>query len=309
MTRHRPALVLLVCGVACIAACQPRPGIATPTPAVVSTTPTLNYLAPGVAAPKLHELADAAGSTTLLQAKISADDISLAVLDTKGSAATWSFRNGSPTKVDGDLAYVGQAAFTLSDFNLTDLSDICAQAGVLSGSTTDQEVQIVEYSGGQAYLTVTTQPESTTIFFRPDATLVPILNYSDPGPDAFATALDSITTSEQNVTAIGYEPALGLYAEKPGTTGTVRIVRPARFPARTEQHAAKPTTTDFDPRLVPAATLAKLVARFGQQGKFTLVIDRREGMREPLIHIQADGKQLITDLAGNDVTRSVGTTR
>ncbi len=310
MTRPRLALVPLVCVVAFSAGCQPSSGAATPTPTATSTTPALNYLASGVAAAKLQELADASGSSTLLQAKISAGDISLAVLDAKGSASTWSFRNGIPTKVDGDLAYVGQAAFKLSDFNLTDLTTVCAQAGALAGNTTNQEVQIVEYSGGQTYLTVTTQPESMTIFFRPDGTLVPILDYSESGPEAFATALDSITAGEQDVTAIGYDPALGLYAEKPDTaTGMVRIVRSARFPARTEHHATKPTTAAFDPRLIPAETLAKLVARFDKQGKFTLVIDRREGMREPLIHVQADGKQLITDLAGNDVTRSIGATR
>lgn len=262
------------------------------------------FFAPGATMPLLQRLVAASGASRLVQITVREDNATIAVLEESGKVSTWSYRDGLPTKVDGDAANVGQATFLLEDFDLSNVRGMCLVAASVSGSDSVQELQIVEYSGGQVYMTVTTQPESQTVFFRPDAVLVPILDLTST--DGMRQALMDTTGGQTSMTAVGYTPSLGVYADRPDGDGTMhRLVRSSRFPTRVQTRQEKPASPSFDPRLVQPEVLSRLVGRYGAS-RVSLQAELRDGMREPTYRITVDGRTYIADMAGNDITAAMG---
>lgn len=298
----RRDLLAALGGLVALSACQPSgPGTA-PTP-TANATPT-DYTAPGATRPALDALCAAAGSTTLVKAEVSATDASVAVLTgpKADKAETWAWRDGRPQLVDGDTQNVGQARFSLDDFNLSDVRGLLTLAGVVAGSARSQALQVVEYSGGKVLMTVTTQPESRAVFFRPDGTLIRPLDYAWPADlrDGLADAVAGL----QRVTAIGLTPGVGLWAELAGSTAVLRQIRAERTPTRSETRSdASPLARwDFAPADIDVDVLVELARRLGAGRAVTFTIDRRDHRDEPFIRLTADGRTTIWSLDGDDWT-------
>ena len=141
----------------------------TPTPS--SSIPVRDFLEPGEAAAVIKELVAAAGTINAIKVEISAHEASLSIVSGM-TAKTWAWRNGTILVVDSDTQFVGQEIFDPRDYDVSDISGMFEKAATLAKSDSGQQLQIVEYADRTVYMTVTTNPESLTVFFRKDGSLV-----------------------------------------------------------------------------------------------------------------------------------------
>ncbi|MGL5406582.1 MAG: hypothetical protein ACRDAX_07355 [Propionibacteriaceae bacterium] len=282
-------------------------------PAPANSSTITDWTAPGATLPALTALCDAAGSKTLVKAEVSATRIAVAVLIPKTSqknstnehVETWEWRDGVAQKVDGDTQNVGQTRFSLNDFNLSNVRELFTLAGVVAGSAKQQELQIVTYSPGRVLMTVTTQPESVPVFFRPDGTLIRPLDLS--WPNDFSEGFGDATKGMARVTAVGIQPSLGIWSELTIHDVTLRQIRAAKAPAReeTRQESSSLQGWEFDPAIINLSVLTEKLKELGKGKPITMVVDRRDHLDAPLIRLTIEGRTTIMDLAGNDVTNQI----
>ena len=274
----------------------------TPPVAVMSLTQ------PGAAQRVVKLLVAKAGTNLAIRLAITDTTASMTfVKDDK--AVTIGWQDGAVSLEDSDVTYVGQAIFAVDSFNLADVGQMFAEAAALTGSDAKQELQINEYNTGRVLMTVTTSPESQTIFFRQDATIINWLSFSATA--GVAEALRDVATGT-NVIAVGLNDQ-GLYADARVDSSTIeRIVRPAKLPAYSALRSASSDLTAFNPSVLNAATLASLLSdkaptlTGNADATATWVIDTRDNLGAPTIRLTVGLTTRVYNLAGTDITDEVG---
>jgi len=290
--------------------CTADPAVDTPSAPSMAT--------PSVSTPPLSEPGAADGAVQALIAKAGTNlAIRLAITDTTASmtyvqdekAVTLGWQDGVVAPEDSDITYVGQAIFAVDSFNLSNVGAMFAQAAALTGSSTKQELQINEYNTGRVLMTVTTTPESQTIFFRQDATVINWLQFNTT--DGVAEALRDVATGT-DVIAVGLNEQ-GLYADAMVDNSTIeRVVRPAKLPAYSALRTGSSDLKAFDPSILDAATLASMLSEKAPaiagnpDATATWVIDTRDNLGAPTIRLSVGLTTRVYDLAGNDITDQVG---
>lgn len=304
-SRRCAIVALVVCGVG-LAGCQSGPDVPTPEATTTPTTSSPAPLAlPGQARQAVNALLAAADGYPVIKVEVSSDDVTLSVVR-DGAAVTYAYRDGEIKQVESSTQYFGQASFEPSDFAIDDVSGLFQQAELISGSTANQELQIVEYNNSQVLMTVTTRPESQTVFFRPDGT--PIGKVDVTTPEGLSEALDDALQGAVAVRAIGYDPTSGLWVDVAGTeAGTaIRRTRPAQLPtwSATRRDVDVPL---FSENVVDRHVLADLIHTWGapDAANIKFVIDLRHRMPAPTITWQIDGQTLVTDIVGVDLTDAI----
>lgn len=199
----------------------------------------------------------AAGTHQVVKIDISATEASLSIVR-DGKPFTWAWANGAVVAASSDIADVQQTSFNPDSFNIDNVGALFEQAAKVSKSTSSQQLQIVEYNQGQVLMTVTTNPESATVFFRPDATMVNIINFGSSG--GIEEALKDAVGTSTSVVAIGYRPSSGLYVQTVGQqSGTVdETTRPFNLPRWTATLKAT-SYQAFDPQVVRPAVIANIL--------------------------------------------------
>jgi len=309
-TVKRPIVIGVIIAAVALTGCTPTLPVKTPT--------TPSAVSPTVSTPPLSQPGVAVGAVKALVAKAGTNlAIRLAVTDTTASmtyvaddkAVTLDWQGGVVAAEDSDITYVGQAIFDVNSFNLADVGAMFAQAAALTGSDAKQELQINEYNTGRVLMTVTTSPESQTIFFRADATIINWLKFDQTA--GVAEALRDVATGT-DVIAVGLNDQ-GLYADAKVDSSTIeRIVRPAKLPAYTAMRNASSDLTPFDPSTLDAGVLAsmlsvKAVTLSGNADPTaTWVIDTRDNLGTPTIRLTVGLTTRVYDLAGNDITDQLG---
>lgn len=308
MSRTRGAVALLLVAVAlagCARVPPPEASGATATP-TDTAQPTLDLTAPGVAQQVVADLLAAAESRRAIMVTITPLEAHVAVVR-DGVAETWAWRDEQIQQVTSDINYVAQVAFNPDDFNLSDVGALFRAAHSVSGTDANQELQIVEYSAGSVSMTVSTNPESRTVFFRPDGTLLPTLDFTSEWGlvDGYADAVGIRGVAS----ALGFGSQVGVYLDAPAADpGTVvRRQRAARTPViqtmRTEQ-AIPPT---FDPALVQPEAVWSILERRQEAGSFTLdeqwscLADDRADTGTPRIYCEIGDERLTADLSGTPI--------
>lgn len=306
--------VATVVGVAaCAPLASPAPSPSTPPPpATASPTPsaspspaeaTVDLTEPGVARAVVDELLAASGARRAIMVSVSRTEASVAVVE-DGVAQTWAYRDGTIAPVQSDIHNVDQATFVPDDYALDDVGALFRAGVAVSGSDAGQELQIVEYSGGQVSMTVTTNPESRTVFFHPDGTLVPTLDFTSG--DGVRTAYEAAVGRRGSVLQLGFGSDLGVYADVVGDEpGTItRHQRPARTPVIVTQRTEATTLRPFDPALVDPDVVWQVVDARRDAGAYTYdqpwscLVDRREGATAPRLHCTIGSDTVTTDLTG-----------
>jgi len=275
-----------------------------PQPAPSSSAVPLSQ--PGAADAAVAQLVSAAGTNLAIRVAITQQTASLTYV-TGDDAVTLGWKDGAVSPEDSDVTYVGQTAFAVSSFDLSDVGHMFAQAAALTGSSANQQLQINEYNTGRVLMTVTTSPESQTIFFRSDATIINWLSFTMA--DGMAEALRDVATGE-DVIALGLNDQ-GFYADIRVDSATIeRVVRPAKLPAYSALRSATSSLTAFDPNVVSAATLAKLLTQAPilagkPDAAATMVIDNRDNLGQPAIRVSVGLSTRVYSLAGVDITSQV----
>ena len=302
----RSIIGVLVAGVGLVG-CSVLPPVNTPTPSVTPSGPQISLSQPGVAATIVGELVAKAGTNLAIRLVITDTTASMTfVQDDK--AVTLGWQDGVVEPVDSDITYVGQAVFAVDSFTLTNVGQMFAEAAALTGSNAKQELQINEYNTGRVLMTVTTSPESQTIFFRQDATIINWLSFEAPA--GVSEALRDVATGT-DVIAVGLNDQ-GLYADARVDSSTIeRIVRPAKLPAYSALRSASSDLTAFNPNILDATMLASLLADKAPElsgnadATATWVIDTRDNLGAPTIRLTVGLTTRVYDLAGADITDQV----
>lgn len=313
--------------VAALVSCQREPGgRATPTPSLTSLTPSPTLpstslpstpgptvwpelTVPGEARKAVQQLQQAS-NLPVIKIDITATTATLSALDGRRAKA-WRWTQGQIAETDSDIEYIEQSSFDPDAFNIDDVGALFTKAAEISGSTAAQELQIVEQTPGSVMMVVTTRPESVPVFFRPDASTVNRLDFlTDWGlreamQDAIAsrTQLTSMALTRESLYAESVDPK--------DPQATLRVTRQRMVPAfRTSRNEAA-TSDAFSPSDVDIAVLLEemrtLPMKWGapQDAVVTWVIDRRDGRPLPTIRFTLDGRTMVTDMMGRDITDEV----
>mgnify|MGYP001346132699 CR=1 FL=1 len=305
---------------ALLAACSPVPGgaspsasaSASPTPSA-SATPALDLTRPGVARTLIRDLVAASGSRQIVMVLIRQKEASVSVL-TDGQPHTWAYRGGSIKEVSSDLSYVGQATFDPDAFDLSDIGALFRAAAAVSGSDSAQELQIVdsrrvEHSAIELKMSVATNPETRTVFFNADGTLVPTLDFNTA--TGIATGLSDAIGTHSAATAVIVGSATGAEIEYPGADGatTVRRTRASKLPVTDVPRSGSDELPGFDPRVVSPVVIWRVLQRYAAQGGFgptttwSMTADIRTADTLPRLRFAIGSARLTTDLQGNEVTQ------
>lgn len=297
-------------GLAGCSATATRPS-ATPTPSKAtpsSSVPQRDFTKPGEAPAVVKELIAAAGTINAIKVEISVHDASLSVVSGM-TAKTWAWRNGKIEVVDSDTQFVGQKIFDPRDFDLSDVAGMFARAAKLAKSGSGQQLQIVEYADRTVYMTVTTNPESLTVFFRQNGTLVSQVDLTTLA--GLQEAYNDVVGTKKLVNALGILPNQGgMYVDVAVLDTIVRTVRQPRLPVRTATRREATTLAQFDPALVKPAVIASSLAEISAKADnnqtpspgWSLVVDCRDKTPEPQMYFTVGGSQTVMTLDGVDVT-------
>lgn len=313
MVLGRRAVFRVAAGALGLAGCSsvtspPTPTVtssATPTPSLV--TPARNFLEPGEATAVIRELVTAAGTINAIKVELSATDAVMSVVS-GDTATTWGWRNGTIGVIDSDTQFIGQAIFDPRDYDVSGLPEMFDTAATLAKSSTGQQLQIVEYADRAVYMTVTTNPESLTVFFRKDGSLVSQVDLTTLA--GIQEAYNDVVGSKTSITSLGIlENKGGMYVDVAVLDTIVRTVRQPRLPARTLTRHETTTLPPFDPALVSPTVIAASLMRICTDAGvttpapgWTLVISAKDDAPEPRMYFSVNGEQSVMTLAGLDVT-------
>lgn len=298
------ALGLAACSSTASTSTSPSPS-STPTPS--SSIPVRDFLAAGEATAVIKELVAASGTINAIKVEISAHEASLSIVSGM-TAKTWAWRNGTILVVDSDTQYVGQKIFDPRDYDVSDISGMFDTAATLAKSDSGQQLQIVEYADRTVYMTVTTNPESLTVFFRRDGSLVSQVDLTTL--EGIREAYSDVVGTKKFINALGILPSQGgMYVDVVVLDTIVRTVRQPRLPVRTTTRREDTTLSPFDPALVKptiiATSLEKISAKTTAQTPapgWSLVVSTKDNTPEPRMYFTVNGEQTVMTLEGVDVT-------
>lgn len=257
----------------------------------------------------LRRLIAAAGTDQLLQVEVSATEAAVTVL-ADGKPVTWAWRDLTVQRVDSDVLNVDQDTFTIDQFHLDDLGHLFSVASLIADSDQEQKLQIVDSSSGEVMMSVSTRPESRTVFFYPDGNLLPMLDFhSEAG---IVSGLKDAVGARGQALAIGIKSELGAYLDYAGAADKVivRRLRPATVPITITERSEQSSNAAFSPTLISGAAIWRVVKRArdadvlaaGQD--WSVVIEAPEGTTLPRMSFQFGITREVTDLAGQPVKES-----
>jgi len=285
--------------------CVPAP-TSTPTTASspASTPADPDFTEPGAAASTVTSLLTDAGSERALMVEIAKDSVQVSVLSAEGKPVTWAHRDGKSAEVPSDLAYVDQATFDVSRFNISNVGGLFRAAASMSGSEENQSLTIVDYSGGEVVMSVSTLPESRTVFFNPDGSLLEPLNFDAPG--GIANGIKEAIGLQLTVYSVTVQSDQGAWADYPGEKEgtTVRRTRTAKVPVTTNTRNETSNLQVFLAARIHPDAVWKIVdavrgtADVPEDAKWSVVIEDRDHTSVPRMYFTIGSTSVTTDLTG-----------
>ncbi len=301
------------CLVLALVGCQavPEPSGTPTTPTASATAEAIDLTKPGAAQQVVRDLVRAAGTSKAIMVDIAPQEASLSVL-VDGTARTWAYRGGQIKEVASDLTYVDQITFDPASYNLSDVGALLRAAAAVSGSEKAQELQIVDrqmfdHSADEVYISVSTNPETRTVFFKADGTLVPTLDFNTA--HGIAAGLADAIGSHAWASVLVVGSATGAYIDFTGPDAgtTARRQRTARFPVTVSLRNETDRQLLFDPAIVNAAVIWEVVQRqvatgaFGPTATWSVTASQATGTTAPRLQFTIGSARLVTDLSGTEV--------
>lgn len=264
-------------------------------------------LVDGSAGPVVEELHRVAGGLPVLKVDVTAVAATLSALLPDRTVATFQWRDGVIARVDSDVQYFDQATFDPHDYPLESVGRMFDVAD-LRGVRGELILQIVDYRAGQVLMTVTSRPESETVFFRQDGSAVAVLGVTSVAD--ITAGVGEVVGQSTQAYAVGFNATRGYWADLPDEEDGVVLNR-ARvgavpvFETRRSEAVAVPA---FDPTLIDPAALAKAVAQFqdSPDQQCDVVIDMSLERSAPVVRVDCEGSIHYADLEGRDMTALVG---
>lgn len=281
-------------------ALSPSPSI---SPSVSPDANTLDLTAPGAAEDLVGRLMKAAGAEQVLMVTVTATDASIVVVR-NGAPEAWAWRDGRIRQVPSDVTDVAQQMFSPSTFSFHDLGAMFRLAESVSGSRQGQSLQIVDYSAGLVSMSVSTNPESRAVFFAPDGSLSPTLDFTSEW--GLTVGYADVVGPRGAASAMGFGSAIGVYLDSPPDAGGTfqRRQRMARTPVIVTPRTASDTVRSFDPAQVKPAVVWSVLQQQRTTGTFTLdtpwtcLVEDRAGTGVPRMYFTVGEDSFVTTPAG-----------
>lgn len=252
------------------------------------------------------ELHRVAAGLPVLKVDLTATEARLTALLPDEQVVSYSWIDGEINRAVSDIEYLGQATFDPADFPLDSAARMFDVAD-LRGVRGELVLQIVEYRDGQVLVTITSRPESTTVFFRPDGTAVAELGYTSVAD--ITDGLAEVVSAATEAYAVGFNSTRGYWIDLPGDEPgvTVNRNRLGGLPTFETRRAETPGLDTFDPQMIDPATLAQVIAdaQADPSEECDVSIDRSSGRSAAVVRVECDGQVNYADLAGRDMTQLI----
>ena len=272
-----------------------------PTPSLPVTFDIATPLIDGGAATVVAKLHELSGLRPALKLDVSEEEVTLVVLDKDLTARSYRWRDGIIEPAETDVQYLRQTIFWPTDFALDNVHLIFDNAALLGTSSSGQNLQVVEYRPGQVLMSVTTTPESATIFLRPDGSV--FRNLDTTSVADIREGIAAVTEATSRVYSVGFNPDLGYWSELPvADDSTERRSRMENRPTYLSQRARTSELKTFDPDVVDPVALAQSIASLSTGEGCAVEIDNRFERVQPVVTYQCDGETYHSDLQGRDLT-------
>lgn len=312
--RTRTALCVLAAGALVLAGCTSREGKNTPSgsPASSATVsmaspsasldPAFDLTRPGRARQVINFLRQTSNNRPVLRIEVTASTANLTYLTEDNKAETIGYANGAVSHLDATIKYIDQAQFNPDDFALDNVAALFETAAEASGSDQNQDLQINEYDHGNVLMTVTTSPESSTVFFRDDGSIINELDLTRAADIAEALA-DTVQDSDQVLQVTVKPDALNVRVRIDEATVEERTRRVA-LPTIVSTIKNSDKNPSFDSSLIEPETIARVAAQLANQAgrsekqDVTVTISVDTGRTEPLMRFQTGSTQITTDMNG-----------
>jgi hypothetical protein len=269
----------------------------------------MDFTKPGAARTMVDALMAKTDAHQALMVEITADTVQVTVPGTE-APVSWAYRNGQMAKVVSDLQDVGQAKFAVSEFNISDVGALFRAAAGQSGSSQDQSLTIVGTENtptGDVQMSVSTVPESRTVFFTPTGALLEILDFDTPG--GLARGITDAIGGQGLVYSVTVISNQGAWSEFPGTNNTtLRRTRSAKIPAITTVRSAAANPPLFSSSRVNAAAIWRVVERVRSSGDaaagsaWSVTVDARDETQGSRLYFTFGFTQVVADLSGNVIS-------
>ena len=255
----------------------------------------------GGAVTVVAELHRISGLRPALKLDITAEQVTLIVLDKDKKARGYRWLDGVIEAAQTDVQYLGQTIFWPTDFALGNVRLIFSNAALLGTSSQGQLLQVVAYRPGHVFMNVTTAPETDTIFFDKYGSVIPSL--STTAVADIRQGISDVTAGSRAVSIVGFTAEQGYYAEVPVTgDATERRSRQANRPTFYSQRAGTSALTPFDPAVLDPSALAQAIATYGGGQGCAVEIDNRFERVQPVVTYDCSGQTFHSDLQGRDMT-------
>lgn len=299
--RRTPALVAAIAVLGLVGGCTQPTASLSPSPS--ASAASLDLTEPGQARTMVRKLIAKAGTPDLIQVEISKQWAAITVVK-NGQPETWAWRDDTIKQVDTDVVNVAQTVLSIDDFNINDVGGLFRAAASISGSESSQQLQIVDSSSGEVFMSVSTNPESRTVFFYPDGSLLPTLDFNTAG--GIDQGLADVTASRATAMAVGVQSTVGAWLDYAGsTTSTVRRLRTSTVPVTINERSQRPDLPVFSVARVNANAIWRVLEAARQRGEFDastrwqVTVDARSGV--PRMYFTIGNKSLVADLDGREV--------
>ena len=280
----------------------PEPSPA-PSPTVVFPVPmnVTQDLIRGGAKQIVRRMMEITNNRPALKLDVSTSEVILTVLDTDQKPFTLLWRSNQIAPTDSDIQYLGQTTFRPTDYPLGNISELFDTATRMGATGADKILQIVEQRPGEVYLTVTTTPETKTVFFEKDGTAVRNLGYTSVAD--LTDGLAAVISGSRAATQIGFGPNTGYWIDLPASNGiTERRTRSAALPVYTTRLKETSSLTPFDPTQLNALVLARSIQKFNLNSRTEcrIEVDNRYRRTTPIIRYDCGGKVHFTAPDGTE---------
>ncbi len=253
----------------------------------------------------IDQLSADLGSDQTVMVEVQPHELAVTAL-VDDQAATWACRDGAVAQVPSDITYVDQATFNVASFDIADIGALFRAAAAIAGSANNQRLQIVDYSGGRVMMAVATNPESRTVFFNPDGSLLEDLDFGTQG--GLARGLNDIKGNLMSVFQIVIDSDKGAWVDSPGsdTDAVIRRRRSPRVPVTTITRNEHLSLQTFSPSVIDPAVIWQVVTDHTGTASpdvpWSVTIDDRAEHGQPRLYFAFGTETVVTDLGGQAIT-------
>lgn len=236
-----------------------KPSSTTPAPTPSDAVDArFDLFRPGRVTQVIDDLCAAVSDHPIVRVTITRTTASVTYTTKKDEPHTLKWDKGRITPNDEGTDVVSATPFDPHDFNLDDIAALFTQAAEISGSAFQQTLQITNFNGDQLAMTITTYPESITVFFNADGTLVPIIDLTTP--EGISIGLADVTTGRSVVRAVGVTSGSQVWADVATDSGVLeRRIRPSHVPMYRASRREQNVDIPFEPAKIDPEVIARLV--------------------------------------------------